>query len=148
MPRPREAEFRERLAEFVSESVWFMPALNAVRELGLSSWCIGAGSVRNLVWDRLHKYQSPSALSDIDVAYFDASAVVPEQDAELQEKLTNLLPGLLWEVTNQATVHTWFESYFGHAVEPLSEVEVEVAPNPWTGPRLKLKHLDFDHRVA
>lgn len=130
MRQPREAELRERLVEFARESAWFMPALYAVRELGLSSWCIGAGAVRNLVWDRLHAYQSPSALSDVDVAYFEASVLAPEQDAELQEKLTRLLPGIPWEVTNQAAVHTWFESCFGYPVEPLQSLDAAVASWP------------------
>jgi uncharacterized protein len=130
MRQQREVKLRGRLVEFVEESAWFMSALSAARKLGLSSWCIGAGAVRNLVWDRLHNYQSPSALSDIDVAYFDASVLAPEQDAELQEKLTQLLPGLPWEVTNQAAVHMWFESYFGHSVEPLPSLEAAVASWP------------------
>jgi uncharacterized protein len=129
-PQSPEAKLREHLVEFVSESAWFMQALYAVRELGLASWCIGAGAVRNLVWDRLHKYESPSALSDVDVAYFDASVLAPERDAEFQEKLTRLLPGIPWEVTNQASVHTWFESYFGHPVTPLRSLEAAVASWP------------------
>lgn len=128
--QPREAQLRDRLVEWIGESAWFMPALHAVRELRLSSWCIGAGAVRNLVWDHLHGYRTPSALSDIDVAYFDASSLSSEQDAELQERLTHLHPGLPWEVTNQAAVHTWFEGHFGHAVEPLHSLEDAVASWP------------------
>jgi hypothetical protein len=30
-----------------------------------------------------------------------------------------LMPSLPWEVTNQAGVHLWFESHFGHPVPPL-----------------------------
>ena len=60
-----------------------MPALTAVRELNLESRCIGAGAVRNLVWDSLHGYAQPSALSDVDVAYFDASNLSVERNAEL-----------------------------------------------------------------
>ena len=96
-----------------------MPALAAVRELNLDSWCIGAGAVRNLVWDSLHGFATPSALSDVDVAYFDSSNLSPERDAELQRTLNKRLADVPWEVTNQASVHLWFESYFGHPVAPL-----------------------------
>lgn len=114
----------------VRASRWFLPALEAVRSLQLKSWCIGAGAVRNLVWDHLHGYDEPSALADIDVAYFDPFASGPEQDTEIQEQLHAQAPNLPWEVSNQAFVHTWFERYFGHPVPPLTSLEEAVASWP------------------
>lgn len=35
-----------------------------------------------------------------------------------------------WEVTNQATVHTWFEPAFGYPVSPLLSLEDAVASWP------------------
>jgi hypothetical protein len=124
-----EAQRRE-LVDIAAGSPWFMAALRAVRDLHLTSWCIGAGAVRNLVWDALHGYQTRSALADIDVAYFDDASLAPERDAALQAQLGVTLPGTPWEVTNQAAVHLWFESYFGHAVEPLASLEEVVASWP------------------
>jgi len=125
-----QAELRERLVAIVFESAWFMSALAAVRELGLSSWCIGAGAVRNLVWDQLHGFETPSALADVDVAYFEAADLSPKRDAELQARLSQGLPGVPWEVTNQAAVHQWFEGHFGHPVEPLASLRDAVASWP------------------
>ena len=71
-----------------------MRALRAVRELGLASWCIGAGAVRSLVWDALHELTVPSELSDIDVAYFDASDLSSERDSKLERRLKILLPNV------------------------------------------------------
>jgi hypothetical protein len=120
-----------KLVDIATNTPWFMNALRAVRGLGLSSpWCIGAGAVRNLVWDQLHGHLEPSVLADIDVAYFDASSLVPERDAALQAELCARLPGVPWEVTNQAGVHLWFESYFGHPVELLRSLEEAVASWP------------------
>jgi uncharacterized protein len=107
-----------------------MPALHAVRDLGLAPWCIGAGAVRNLVWDAIHELPTPSDLADVDVAYFDASELSPERDAALQRKLIAIHPRVPWEVTNQAAVHRWFESYFGHPVPPLLSLEDAVASWP------------------
>lgn len=106
-----------------------MHALRAVRSLGLQSWCIGAGAVRNLVWDHLHDYNVPSALADLDVAHFDLTAEV-DQDIELQESLNLMESSVPWEVTNQAFVHTWFERYFGYYVQPLQSLEEVVATWP------------------
>lgn len=129
MPPSRE-EPTDRLIRIARGAPWFMEALLAVNELGLSSWCIGAGAVRNLVWDALHQFECPSALSDIDVAYFDQTDLRTERDAELQARLTSTLPGVPWEVTNQAGVHLWFEQHFGHAVEPLRSLEEAVGSWP------------------
>ncbi|SEO29775.1 hypothetical protein SAMN05428959_106155 [Duganella sp. CF517] len=120
----------QRLRHLACSSAWFSAALAAVRDLGLSSWCIGAGAVRNLVWDALHGYETPSQLADVDVAYFDASDLAPETEADLQRRLHGAMPGIAWEVTNQASVHRWFEAYFGHAVEPLASLRDGVGSWP------------------
>lgn len=98
---------QERLRDMARESAWLMQALRAVRDLALPSWCIGAGAVRNLVWDGLHGYPAPSQLADVDVAYFDAADLRPERDEELQRRLHAAMPQVPWEVTNQAAVHHW-----------------------------------------
>lgn len=128
--RSCEDELRHRLVAIVRDSPWFMAALNAVNRLGLTSWCIGAGAVRNLVWDHLHMKSIPSSLSDVDVAYFDITNTSPERDKELQSLLHAMAPSFPWEVTNQAGVHQWFEGHFGHAVEPLRSLEEAVASWP------------------
>lgn len=125
-----ETKYQQRLVELARETPWFMEALVAARQLALPEWCIGAGAVRNLVWDSLHGKSSPSPLADVDVAYFDATDTSPQRDQELQGRLQALDPRFPWEVTNQAGVHQWFEEYFGHAVEPLCSLEEAVASWP------------------
>lgn len=129
-PAAQASELRQRLLSLVEDSAWLMPALQAVRELGLDSWCIGAGAVRNLVWDALHGFAVPSALPDIDVAYFDESCLSAERDRELQARLSMMVPGLAWEVTNQAAVHLWYESYFGHPVPAFGSLAEAVGSWP------------------
>lgn len=120
---------REQLEAITRGSQWFMHALRSARSLGLTSWCIGAGAVRNLVWDHLHGYASPSQLADIDLAYFDAQEL-PGEEKRHQENIGHLCPGQPWEVTNQAHVHLWFESYFGYPVTPLHSLAEAVATWP------------------
>lgn len=128
--RPMNLSLHEEVTRIVRASPWFMSALEAVQSLQLASWCIGAGAVRNLVWDHLHGHERPSALADVDVAYFDAHPGRPDQDAGIEAKLRALEPGLPWEVTNQAFVHVWFERCFGHPVPPLTSLEEAVASWP------------------
>src|SRR4051812_16256712 len=129
--------FETDLERLVRDSPWFMAALGAVRALHWPvqsatqspPWGIGAGAVRNLVWDALHGHAAPSALIDVDVADFDPSAPL-EHDAELERLLASAAPGIPWEVTNQAHVHRWFEACFGHPVAPLRSLADAVASWP------------------
>ena len=125
-----EAELNYQLLEIARANSWFMDALATVRQLELAEWCIGAGAIRNLVWDTLHGKSLPSKLSDVDVAYFDLDDISQQHDQELQGRLLELLPSVPWEVTNQAGVHQWFEGHFGHAVEPLGSLQEAVASWP------------------
>jgi len=125
-----EAHRRAQLIQLVEASDWFLPAQRAVRSLGLDQWCIGAGALRNLVWDALSGNVRRSALCDIDVAFFAADDVSSARDQALQHRLCALMPGWPWEVTNQAGVHWWFEQHFGHPVAPLASLADAVATWP------------------
>jgi uncharacterized protein len=120
----------ERLIDIVQSSAWFCRLLGAGQSLGLASWCIGAGALRNLVWDRLHGHATPSQVRDVDFAYFDASDLSSDSERALQTRLQRECPGEPWEVTNQAAVHLWFERHFGHGVAPLPSLEAAVATWP------------------
>jgi hypothetical protein len=124
------ADLEQRLIAIARESSWFMRALSAASGLGLASWCIGAGAVRNLVWDALHEFQTPTPLTDVDLAYFDASSMESDRDAQLQARLNIILPDVPWEVSNQAAVHRWFEGYFGYPVAPLKSLHDAVGSWP------------------
>jgi hypothetical protein len=124
---------RAQVLRIVRGSAWFMRALEAGAALGLpdGSWCIGAGALRNLVWDHLHGHADrPSALSDVDFAHFDAADLSAASDQALQARLRARCPELPWEVTNQAAVHLWFERHFGHPVDALPSLAAAVATWP------------------
>ena len=122
----------ERLRGMVSQSAWLMRALRAVRSVGLPDWVIGSGAIRNLVWDELHGFAQPTPLNDVDVAFFDPSDVTRGRDAAIERDLARLLPGVPWEVTNQAGVHLWYEAKFGHPIRALTSIEDALAHWPET----------------
>jgi len=83
-----------------------MRVLAQVRDLALPDCWVGAGFVRNRVWDHLHG-RVPSALEgDIDVIWFDAGrGATQERDLALEHRLRDQDSTQGWSVKNQARMH-------------------------------------------
>lgn len=125
----------DQLIQMVRSSPELMALLDAARRLELASWCIGAGAVRSLVWDRLHGFATPTHYDDVDVVYFDEQSEQAEQsglaaDRQLQRKLLDLMPSVRWEMTNQASIHHWFLTQHHQIVPPLCSLAEGVATWP------------------
>jgi hypothetical protein len=127
-----------------------MSVLRVAREVAPPEWLIGAGVIRNLVWDHLHRYADRTSARDVDLAYFDAGDL--SQDAELtwEARLRELRPDVPWEVKNQAAVHLWYPQRFGYSVPALSSVEDAVQTWPETATALGVRLLQDDelHLIA
>ncbi len=95
------------IAAIVAADPEALAELRAVRALALPDWCIAAGFVRNRVWDHLHGIAPPRRPADIDVLYYDAGDLSKEREAGYEQRLDALLPGLPWQVRNQARMHVW-----------------------------------------
>ena len=79
--------------------------LGAVRALALPDCWIGAGFVRNAVWDWLHGRLAAAPSGDVDVVWFDRDRAHPEADRDLETALRAAEPGVAWSVKNQARMH-------------------------------------------
>ncbi len=128
----KENQHKLELKEIIYSNSWFMEILDAVRECAPPDWFVGAGIIRNIVWDYLQEYERPTPVRDIDVAYYDPDDLTPERDISIQRELTDCLPGIPWEVTNQAAVHLWYEKVFGNAVPALTSIEEAISTWPET----------------
>jgi len=94
------------ILDLVAQDEWMMEVLREVRKLDLPDWWIGAGFIRNKVWDVLHGYQQRTPLNDIDVIYFDPKNIAIEIQDAFWQKLVDARPELPWSLKNQATIHT------------------------------------------
>jgi hypothetical protein len=54
---------------------------------------IGAGFLRNSVWDGLRGWPCSMLPGDVDVVFFDRSDIRPEREAEIEAALTRACPG-------------------------------------------------------
>ena len=97
-------EFESIIKDWIRSDKDRMRALHLASTLQLNDWCIAAGFVRNLVWDKLHKKENPTPLNDFDLIYYDSCNIDSAQDKELemQLKVDSSQP---WSVKNQARMH-------------------------------------------
>ncbi len=113
-------------------------ALGFVDLLRLPAGCIGAGFVRNLVWDHLHGQSSDCRHADIDVLWHDSSKVDAGYDLFVEDELRTLSPDLNWSVKNQARMH------LRNGDEPYASVEAAMRSWPETATAVAASR-DGDH---
>ena len=72
-----------------------------VEILELPDAWIGAGFIRNSVWDVLHGREiDASRLNDVDVLFFDRDDLRKEHEADIERRLRTLAPNVPWSVKN------------------------------------------------
>jgi uncharacterized protein len=81
-----------------------MKVLRAAERLDLPDWWIGAGFLRNKVWDALEGNES-SRPKDVDLVYFNRTDASAEADWAYDQKMKRDFPFAEWEVRNQARMH-------------------------------------------
>jgi hypothetical protein len=79
--------------------------LRLVQSLQLPDCWVGAGFVRNAVWDSLHGRPPSPPAGDVDVIWFDVSRNRKRFDVELEERLKLLDDSIDWSVKNQSRMH-------------------------------------------
>lgn len=95
------------ILNLIEKDEWMMNILRVAEKLNFPDWVIGAGFVRNRVWDYLHGYAKKEVeTNDIDLIYFDPNGNEQKTDEELSQKLRKET-GIKWEIVNEAYAHKW-----------------------------------------
>jgi hypothetical protein len=94
------------IADFLERQPQIISVLRLVEALAIEDCWIGAGFIRNAIWDHLHG-QPIAAVpgSDVDVAYYDPSNTSLEKDIAIEKRLFDERADLPWSVHNQARMH-------------------------------------------
>ena len=93
------------IAAFIARRPDLMRLLAAVERQELPDGWIGAGCIRNAVWDALSRIDDPPCAADVDVIYVDPSDPRPERDTAIETMLRQACPDAPWSVKNQARMH-------------------------------------------
>lgn len=97
-------EYKEELIDILATDALVMETLAIVKGLNLNDCWVGAGLIRNAVWDSLHQIKTTER-NDIDVVFFDATTLSETQEKIIEAKLTQINPNTKWSVKNQARMH-------------------------------------------
>lgn len=97
---------RDDIAILLGGQSHIVALLRPVAALGISDCWVGAGVIRNAVWDYLHGIPAePLVESDVDVVYCDHSDAGLERDLAIEGRLRDEFPNVPWSVHNQARMH-------------------------------------------
>jgi len=96
--------FETRTAALLQQDMFRWRCLQLARQLNLPDWYLGAGFLRNAIWDHLHQLPM-TPLNDIDLVYFDATELSCQREQQAEAWLQQQLPGYRFEVRNQARMH-------------------------------------------
>jgi hypothetical protein len=124
------------ITRLLTNDSWRMNVLKAAEQLHLPNWWIGAGFLRNAIWDAIEGNNSPPT-RDVDLVYFDAENIEPETDWGYDNQQKANFPFADWEIRNQARMHyvndfapyTSTEDGIAHWVETATCIAVKLENN-------------------
>jgi hypothetical protein len=123
------------VVDFIAQRPDMMRLIGIVEALSLPDCWIGAGFVRNAVWDPLHGNVA-EVPGDVDVAWFDAVCAAPARDAAIEAHLCEVDPRVRWDVKNQARMHV------RNGDAPYRNVEAAIACWPETATAVAVRKHD------
>lgn len=132
---------KEDIIRLISADEWMMDILRAAKSLLLPDWWVCAGFVRSKIWDTLHGFTERTALSDIDLIFFDALNTSEAVEKQYEIQLKQIIPYIPWSVKNQARMH------LVNNIPPYMSSVDAISKFPETATALGLKLDDQDNVV-
>jgi uncharacterized protein len=124
------------ILKLVENDPWMMDVISHAEELSIPNWVIGAGFLRNKIWDHLHGYsRKETENADIDLVYFDPNGNNQEQDEALSLEMKEKT-GFNFEIVNQVYAHVW------NGIPPYVSVEDAISQWPETATAIGITKKD------
>jgi hypothetical protein len=122
-------EREKELTHIIEYDRRLMNILRIARSADLPNWYVGAGLVRNAVWDYLHDTPGKTLIRDIDFIYFSCEKI---DESGIRESLSKALPDVEWDFKNSAFVHEWYQLRKRITRPPLHSTEEDIDAWPET----------------
>ncbi|MFZ6770016.1 nucleotidyltransferase family protein [Undibacterium sp. Di26W] len=90
--------------------------------LALADGWLVAGCLFQTIWNKQAGRAPEADIKDYDLFYYDASDLSEAAEQNVQARVDEVLGdlGITVEACNQARVHLWYASYFGHPYDALA----------------------------
>jgi len=137
-----------RLHNILSQNRPLYDVIVKMAGFGLPNYYIGAGCIAQTVWNHLCGLELMHGISDIDIAYYDATDLSANAENAVRQRIMHAIEPCTIEVdiNNQARVHQWYKGSFGYDIAPYTSVEDGISTWPTTatavGVRLKGNELE------
>ncbi|MCR4333963.1 MAG: nucleotidyltransferase family protein [Patescibacteria group bacterium] len=129
------------ILNLIENDPWMMKIIHIAADLNLPNWIIGAGFVRNKVWDHLHSYSRTGVdTADIDLVYYDPLGNNQQADEKLSRQMEEKT-GIAWEIVNQFYAHVWND------LPPYGSAENAIAQWPETATGIGVRIEDGKLRL-
>ncbi|MBU4480023.1 nucleotidyltransferase family protein [Patescibacteria group bacterium] len=121
------------ILNLIKKDKWMMKVLKIAEDLDFPDWVIGAGFVRNKVWDHLHGFSNSKVdTPDIDLVYYDPEGNDKKTDEDFSQKLKEQT-GINWEIVNEFYAHKF------NGIPPYKSTEDALSQWPETATGLGVK---------
>lgn len=134
-------ELHLQLQAIVYKSPLLSLILNKWDEIALpDSWLV-AGAVTQTVWNHVFGFSPVYGIQDVDIVYFDADDLSEASETNHSARIRAAFPDLpFWiDVKNQARVHSWYETKFGHSIKPYTSTAQAITTFPTTAAAVGLR---------
>lgn len=138
-------EREKELTNIIEQDSRVMRVLEVAKSVNLPNWYVGAGLIRNAVWDYMQDEPGKTPIRDVDFIYFSEESV---DEDKIREALTTALPGIEWDFKNSANVHTWYKEKKGIVRPPLHSSEEDIDMWPETSSCIGIRLSDQNQIIV
>ncbi len=137
------------LEEAVESSPVLRPVLDNWGLIDLPDCWLVAGAVAQTVWNQRHGFASDFGISDIDLIYHDAADLSEESEADNCSRINQVFQSIpiRFDVKNEARVHLWYATRFGHPIDRYKSSSDAIATFPTTAGAVGICPSDIGIRI-
>lgn len=140
-----EEKYEERLTNMLLEHELIFGLLQQLKCIEPQAY-LSAGVIRNWVWSVLHDMEYCFDQTEIDVIFHDSDDQQNLKTKHIARQLEQYAPNYIWDVTNQALVHTWYQTGDGQSIQPLQSIDEAISFWPETATAVAIRLLDH-HQI-
>ena len=134
----------DTLRSLLSQNGAIAAIVQRAPQLGLPQWYLGAGCIAQTVWNLRSGAPAMQHIVDYDPVYYDAADLSETAEARQAQRAAALFGDqrVRVDVKNQARVHLWYASRFGHAIAPYRSTRDAIDTWPTTATGVGIRTLD------